>query len=460
MKGDFSRETFDPKKKFSRVLMQQGRVQLDADWNEQAAILLHYLRTLARDFIGKYGGPDDSFLIKPSNDPKIGFDITPGHYYVDGILCANEMMFDSSGQPVPPNYFDQPNYQRDSSRAENKLPAFPFLAYLDVWERHITCFEDESLCEVALGAVDTTTRTQVIWQVKAIKPDKDVKTPKNAETFSDGLPTISNALLRARAQQNGASDDPCLVDPDAKYRGAENQLYRVEIHTGNMDQTGKVDNQAKPTFKWSRENGSVVFPVVNITRNNDKTRVELANMGRDDRFALREGDLVEIVDDMYALENRTEKLLQVSVVDRDELTVTLNGTTNISVHQKPSNHPLLRRWDHRARKGDGVTLAGDNAIPIVEDTGKDDNWLTLEDGVQIQFQKIIDPATSKSLSTYRTGDYWLIPARVATGDVEWPKDAQGKNPLPQPPRGVEHHYAPLAIVTSATNITDARSLIK
>ena len=57
MKGDFSRDTFDPTKGFSRVLMQQGRVQLDADWNEQAAILLHYLRTLAADLIGPCAGP-------------------------------------------------------------------------------------------------------------------------------------------------------------------------------------------------------------------------------------------------------------------------------------------------------------------------------------------------------------------------------------------------------------------
>jgi hypothetical protein len=33
MKGDFTRNTFVPSKSFSRVLMQQGRVQLDADWN-------------------------------------------------------------------------------------------------------------------------------------------------------------------------------------------------------------------------------------------------------------------------------------------------------------------------------------------------------------------------------------------------------------------------------------------
>ncbi|MFX8500613.1 DUF6519 domain-containing protein, partial [Acinetobacter baumannii] len=52
MKGDFTRITFDPANHFSRVLLQQGRVTLDADANEQASILLHYLQTLARDLIG------------------------------------------------------------------------------------------------------------------------------------------------------------------------------------------------------------------------------------------------------------------------------------------------------------------------------------------------------------------------------------------------------------------------
>ena len=38
MKGDFSRLTFRPDQHYSRVLQQQGRPQLDADWNEQADI--------------------------------------------------------------------------------------------------------------------------------------------------------------------------------------------------------------------------------------------------------------------------------------------------------------------------------------------------------------------------------------------------------------------------------------
>ena len=47
MKGDFTHDTFDQQNHCYRVLMQQGRVLLDADWNEQASILLHYLRILA-----------------------------------------------------------------------------------------------------------------------------------------------------------------------------------------------------------------------------------------------------------------------------------------------------------------------------------------------------------------------------------------------------------------------------
>ena len=35
MNGDISRDTFDARKRYAGVVMQQGRVLLDADWNEQ-----------------------------------------------------------------------------------------------------------------------------------------------------------------------------------------------------------------------------------------------------------------------------------------------------------------------------------------------------------------------------------------------------------------------------------------
>jgi hypothetical protein len=68
-------------------------------------------------------------------------------------------------------------------------------------------------------------------------------------------------------------------------------------------------------------------------------------------------------------------------------------------------------------------------------------YVDLEDGVQVQFDLT---------GTYRTGDYWLIPARTVPGkygDIEWPKDGKG-NPLALAPVGVQHHYCRLGVITA------------
>ena len=79
MKADLTRNSFDPLNHNSSVVMQQGRVQLDADWNEQADILLHLLRRLAVDQVGpafraKAGG----FEILPLSGMSGDFGIQPG----------------------------------------------------------------------------------------------------------------------------------------------------------------------------------------------------------------------------------------------------------------------------------------------------------------------------------------------------------------------------------------------
>src|ERR1700741_955864 len=57
MPGDYSRRLFRRGKHYSGVLMQQGRVQLDADFNEQLDIGLYRTETEAIDVIGRCGGP-------------------------------------------------------------------------------------------------------------------------------------------------------------------------------------------------------------------------------------------------------------------------------------------------------------------------------------------------------------------------------------------------------------------
>jgi hypothetical protein len=103
------------------------------------------------------------------------------------------------------------------------------------------------------------------------------------------------------------------------------------------------------------------------------------------------------------------------------------------VGQDPGKHPFLRRWDQREAKD--VQLTG-NGVPVVEGENNE-NWIELENGVEVQFQQ--------EGATYRTGDYWLIPARTATGDVEWPGSKLA--PEEQKPHGITHHYAPLWIIS-------------
>src|SRR5882724_5196431 len=94
MKGDISRSTFKPEKHSSSVRMQQGRVQTDADWNEQVDIQAHLLETATQDFIGIAGAPrnaPNSFQVSfDQNQNPTDLLINAGRIYVDGILCELE----------------------------------------------------------------------------------------------------------------------------------------------------------------------------------------------------------------------------------------------------------------------------------------------------------------------------------------------------------------------------------
>jgi hypothetical protein len=186
--------------------------------------------------------------------------------------------------------------------------------------------------------------------------------------------------------------------------------------------------------------------------------VVLESLGRDDRFGLEVGSLVEVQDDRSVLSNLSGRLFPVQSINSTTTTVVLNGTPDSLLGSDETLHPLLRRWDQTsgdpAEEGLTLDTANDNCAFVQEGV-----WLMLEDGVQIRFQPA-DPVQTAAegqttvVNQYLTGDYWLIPARTATSNVEWPNetDAQGNTtPLALPPHGITHYYAPLAIVQIASN---------
>lgn len=434
MKADIGRVTFEPDKHYQRVVMQQGRVQLESDWNEQVAILLMGARQLAADLIGPWGGTQGAFDVAAVPDRKGDFSIGSGRLYVDGILCEID-----AGDTV--SYLHQPHLpvSQDALRTGADGGKRHFLAYVDVWELLVTAAEDENLREVALGGPDTAARTQVVWQVRVAELPEDELSDITCSDMTDRWPTLVDRLeprrrgrLRARAKVSDAElDRPCAIDPRAAYRYDENALFRVEVH--------EPGTAATATFKWSLDNAAVVFAVERFAGK----RVALASLGRDARLTLQAGDQVELEHDAYVLHNHAEPLFYVESVDYADLTVTLDRAP---APVAATQHPRLRRWDQKGTNRE--PLEQDGTMKIAEQDDPADPWIALRHGVQIQFVAA-ETETEGDAHDYRTGDFWLIPARTATADVLWPREADGSGdsvPAALAPSGVDHHYAPLAHV--------------
>jgi hypothetical protein len=525
MKNDASRNTFDPRKHYSSVRMQQGRVQIDADWNEQGDIITHRVRMHAFDSIDFCGGPlhhaafhivgslgqltaEEQSLpgnqIPPSGFAVPDFLISAGHYYVGGILCENEKLTSYLHQPdLPaPVAIDQPGL---------------YLVYVDVWHRHLTALDDPTIREIALGGSDTATRTKTVWQIKYWFAGETAGNCLTEFSAFQVLIAPGSGKLSARTKQEEAGTNPCIVPPGAGYLGLENQLYRVEVHEGGealdvtagsgtaVTRVSESDNQlkysggtwqagqavevftgesgsyplngvlgyitavdtgektvtlsinvsslpfddlrvrhAKATYTWSRDNGIIVTSIENM----DGAEITVHDLGPDAVLGFKEGQWVEIIDDRLELNGSPGQLAQISTIDRAVNLITLSSSPAPLDSSKASGvnkarHPKLRGWD------------GAGAIKFHPSTTQD-HFIDIENGVQVRF----------SAGTFKTGDYWNIPARSATadtqsGNIEWPVNASNA-PVAQLPFGIKHYYCRLAMLhwngTAFNSIEDCRNL--
>jgi len=432
MPGDYSRRTFNRKKHYRGVLMQQGRVQLDADWNEQLAIQLYRSETETKDVVGSCGVPKagDAFKITSTNGSNLL--IGPGRIYVDGLMCELESDKQASytNQPYYPNpeFTSPPGSPLASPLASPpndlrlSLGDGPYLVYLDAWQREITALDDPFIREKALGGPDTATRLQSVWQVRLLKIDTsgpltcDTQLPEFVERIAPGTGTLT-------AQTKPVDDpkNPCLLPPKAGYLRLENQLYRVEVHKGG--------DRSVATFKWSRDNASVETTVDTVS----SSLLTVADTGKDQELSFRDGDWVELVTEESKLKSEPFPLVQIDHVEPAIREIRLKTPVPAK-----ANVPglKLRRWDQTGvdATADGVPMALANQVD-------------LEGGIQVGF----------SAGRYRSGDYWLIPARTATGEIEWPPyEIPNKNPEALLPIGVKHHFCRLALVQVQSGVIQVK----
>lgn len=462
MSADLSRVRFDPFRDYAGVVLQQGRLLLDADFNEYVALLDRRLRAETTDLTSYEPDPDEAGSAWVPRRTPDGFRVSAtggsltigrGRMYVDGLLAENHGRPPYAFDPLlaerigttDPTYQQQPYAPTPEMMAGQATPPSggPHLAYLDVWQREVTHVEAPDLVEVAVG-VDTTARLQTAWQVRILPNTGGATCESDDDEIPGWLDVIrpSAGRLTTGTVDVDDDDDPCELPPVGGYRGIENQTYRVEIHQAGPPGTA--------TFKWSRENASVAIPVVEMV---SSTVLRLSSLGKDEVLGIATGNWVEILDDRYELGQKPGAVRKVTV-DTAARTITFNPALPAdlqpaSATEAAARHLRVRRWDQSGvvRNGTGGTItnldqAGSSGLITVPASAS--TQVVLEHGIAVSF------SVATAGGGFRAGDHWTFSARTATASLELLDAA--------PPLGVHHHYARLGFVTFPDGETDCRTM--
>lgn len=470
MGADIERESIDPKSNYiSRCLHHQGSVLLSSDLNEHGAIFQYYLRQFIIDYVGKSWRVGGGFEITLGTNK---LKIANGNFYIDGILCRNiEDCFygnDTTDSDKLQPYAPAPELANNNDGLTDLISS-DFIVYLECWERHVNSIQRPEIKEIALGGPDTSSRMEIAWQVRVLtnnlfekyvenisralelrkeldafnekrKSFKDLSDGDDAKIKETGQSILdvfdmASPTLRAWARKPSDANEPCSISADSQYRGFENQLYRVEIH-----RPGVLGNGNVPTFKWSRENASITFKILpqSVTYSNEgefgKIALAIEKLGPDRRYGLCVGDWVELTNDTIEFGQQVLPLARITNIDANlgDLILSIEKTT-IPI----TDCTMLRRWDQNSLIND-INVTG--TIDIKESSKNDydkGDWILIEHGIKVQFQ----PG-----GNYRHGDYWLIPARVSSGDIEWPKEKiNGGFPIKRNTDGIKRHRAILGM---------------
>jgi hypothetical protein len=430
MRGDFSRFTFNPLKNYLAVLRQQGRVDLDSDWNEQAELSGEYLRQLAADAFGPLAVPltandivrDNSSALAIggfTNSPGgiIDFTISRGLAYIGGYVYR---------LPADMNFRSQIDYpEPEITDGKSDL-----LVYLEAWKRSISYIDDESIREPALGGPDTCLRSKLLCQVRVMGTD-GLSTPDEAcQALFDAFPS-NNIALTMRIDQSAHQLPLNFGEVDLGGGLIPGNLhYRLEIHRG-IDGNGDLVEG----IKWSDENCAVVTRALKAL-NSSEILAEESEQVTGESF--RPGDWVEIGNIVTELHRQGSQMARINSLE------SISGGLLITLDSEI--HPLLTR-----RKNGKSTLEAGLAPRIRRWSGfyaplSLKNLYDLGRGVKAMF------TTNDRKCRFEPGDYWTYAIR----DREYNKRLAPSKSLPD---GIKKYQHPLAIIkrgSKSERIIDCR----
>jgi hypothetical protein len=385
--------------------MQQGRVTLEADWNESQTIFGEELRLENLDIIGPAGTPDNGYEIVVSGKapmPPFDFTVGKGIMYVGGVRLVLDAPVQYSKQSDWLDFSTDPDWVMPTTAN----PATDEYVYLLVREQEVSAVEDNALREVALGGPDTAARTRMIQHFVRLGTKRTDcaggLTAAEAYWAKEGLvfdPATMRLVPQSKLQVSFGTlpkPDPCEPEVTGGYLGADNQMIRVQITGPN-------------TLVWGFDDASFLYRV-----NIDSTAkiLTLQSQPVDAFHQPQANQAVEVLRSAALLSDGQYVASATGVVQ------TLTSSYNQSNQQLalptalPSSYtdpaqtpqPYLRVWQQQLNFTPGTPVQ----------LGSTGVYVTL---------------TTAGGAPFHVGDYWMIAVRPSTPTQVYPaRLLQGKEP--------------------------------
>jgi hypothetical protein len=317
--SDRARISYDKTREYRSVVVQQGRVTLEADVNEQAVIASEALRYETIDIIGPTGTPDNGYLVSVNAGGNLI--VGPGIMYVGGW----RMRFP---QPVPvadqPEWIDQP----PPAWTQNNNEGLYVIALL-VTEQEVQAVEDQALREVALGGPDTAARTRLMQHIVAVPTndntcaavfkdwDRTLK-PLGLALHPDTFALDFNAALQVSFYPPAGPADPCCPPAQGGYLGADNQLVRVTVTS--YDTTTHAG-----TLMWGWNNASFLYRATLVDATANPQILTLSPAPVDSEHSPQINQVIEVLRSTMELGNPLD-LNFIAAPEGDVITLASAGT--------------------------------------------------------------------------------------------------------------------------------------
>lgn len=224
-KGNFSnqgRDTFDPRKQYIGIRLQQGVPLLDRDWNELEDIRRYFERMLRRHYIGQ-GVPDDQgfrITAPPFRAPN-DFMIGAGRCMVNGYDVHNEK---------PLLYSEQSGVPRLSPPDQDEV----LTVYLQAAVVRVDSSDDPDLRNSQDISLETCVRDRLTWAVRVVRHPEQPPAGTYALAVirrPAGAANITDAMIEDRRRTGLNLADVVDTADNLKARVAilENRIQHIQL---------------------------------------------------------------------------------------------------------------------------------------------------------------------------------------------------------------------------------------